>query len=63
MALTADDVEQLERALATGTLRVRFPDNREVQYRSLAEMREVLRMARASAAGGPLPRGHSVAGF
>lgn len=44
---TSDDIAALKRAIATGALRVRYPDGREVMYRSLAEMRETLRMMQA----------------
>lgn len=62
MAFTQDDVDALKRAMATGALRVRYPDGREVQYRTLSEMKAVLVMAQAEASGTP-SRGHSVAGF
>jgi len=47
---TSDDVDALKRAIATGALRVRYPDGSEVTYRSLAEMRETLRMMAADVA-------------
>lgn len=37
MAYTADDLGPIERAIASGNLRVRYAD-REVQYRTLDEM-------------------------
>ena len=42
MAYTPQDVAALKKAIATGASKVRFADNREVTYRSLAEMRSVL---------------------
>lgn len=62
MAFTQADVDTLKRAIATGALRVRYPDGREVQYRSLVELKAVLAMAQTDASGTP-SRGHSVAGF
>lgn len=47
---TADDISALKRAIATGALRVRYPDASEVTYRSLSEMRETLRMMEADVA-------------
>lgn len=44
MAFTQSDVDELRRAIATGAMRVRYADGREVQYRTLAEMRETLTM-------------------
>lgn len=62
MAFSADDIASLQAAMATGALRVRYADGREVMYRSLSEMREVLRMMQAEA-GASSGRLHSVAGF
>lgn len=58
MAMTQADylaaVETLERAMANGTLRVRFADGREVTYKSSAELKEDIgyMQAKAAAAGG-----------
>ncbi len=38
---TQSDVEALEAAIKTGTLRVRF-ENREVQYQTISEMLKLL---------------------
>jgi hypothetical protein len=38
MAFTNDDLDRLEAAISTGTLRVRYRDGRETQFRSLQEM-------------------------
>jgi len=46
---TSDDIVALKRAIATGALRVRYPDGSEVTYRTLAEMRETLRMIEVDA--------------
>ncbi len=45
MAWTQSDIDTLKAAIATGATLVRFgagPDSREVRYRSLAEMNELL---------------------
>lgn len=62
---TSDDVDALKRAIATGALRVRYPDGSEVTYRSLAEMRETLRMMAADVSTAPAsaPSRSSVASF
>ena len=41
MAMTRADLDAIEEAIATGALKVRFADNREVTYRSLADMRSI----------------------
>jgi hypothetical protein len=43
MAWTTQDIDALKQAIATGQLIVRSGD-RSLQYRSLSEMREVLRL-------------------
>ena len=43
MAYSQADIDALKRAIATGASKVRFSDNREATYRSLAEMKETLR--------------------
>lgn len=63
MAFTSDDVATIKAAIATGGLRVRYADGREVQYRSLAEMRETLRMMQDDVAGGGSCSRSFVAGF
>lgn len=52
MAFTQSDIDALKAAIATGALRARYADGREVQYRSLAEMRETLGLMRDEAANG-----------
>lgn len=54
MAFSSADADALRAAIATGALRVRHADGREVQYRTLREIRETLDMIeRDIAAGGP----------
>lgn len=62
MAFTATDIADIKAAIATGSLRVRYADGREVMYRSLKEMREILRMMEGEVAGASIQR-TSVAGF
>lgn len=50
MAFSQDDIAALERAIATGARRAKI-NGEEVEYRSLAEMRETLSMMRADLAG------------
>jgi hypothetical protein len=55
MAFTSTDVQRLEQAIASGTLRVKYAD-REVTYQSLEAMRSLLRQMRQEvddAAGTP----------
>lgn len=50
MAFTQDQVTALEKAIASGTLRVSYSDGvgtREVTYQSLSAMRALLRQMRA----------------
>ena len=45
MAYTQSHIDALKEAIATGALLVKFgsgPDSREVRYRSLSDMREIL---------------------
>lgn len=65
MALTQTDVDTLERALATGTMRVRFADGREVTYRSSTELLEAIRYTKDQVAktGGTKPPVAGYAGF
>lgn len=45
MAYTQADLDALKAAIASGARRVKFgsgPDSREVEYRSLAEMRAIV---------------------
>lgn len=47
MAFTTADADTLRAAIATGALKVRYADGREVTYRSLSEMRDIMRMIQA----------------
>lgn len=61
MAL-ADDLAALKAAARSGVQRVRYSDNREVTYRTMAEIRQAIADVEAeiaAASGRPLP----VAGF
>jgi hypothetical protein len=49
MAFTEVDITALKAAIAQGALRVRFGE-REVTYRSLAEMKEILGMMESEVA-------------
>lgn len=51
MAWSREDREALERAIATGAKRVRFAD-REVEYRTLAEMEATLERIKREVGGG-----------
>lgn len=50
MAWTQSDIEKLKAAIAQGATKVKFAD-REVTYRSLAEMRETLVMIEGEVSG------------
>ena len=66
MAFQQTDIDALKASIVTGALRVRYPDGREIQYRSLDEMNRILRMAEGevAAASGRTQSGRtSVAGF
>lgn len=62
MAYTQKDIDALKAAIATGATKVRFADNREVTYRTLAEMRSVLAELAAEALGSTRPA-RFVAGY
>ena len=57
MAFTTADIEKLERAIATGTLSVRYAD-RTVTYQSTKDMITALRLMRGEVGGaaGTTPR-------
>ena len=64
MGFTVDDVTRLKEAIGTGLLQVRYADGRQVTYRSLAEMRQILTMMQGDIAGAAGQAGRtSVAGF
>jgi hypothetical protein len=55
MAWTTTDLTAIETAIATGELRVRFSDGREVQYRGMDELmkaRALIKNAIANPTGG-----------
>ena len=56
MAYTSDDLVTLERAVASGVMRVRYSDGKEVTYRSTDELMRVIAAVKgqiAQAAGAP----------
>lgn len=50
MAFTTSDLDQLDQALASGELSVRFADGRQVVYRSVAELKAARRLIAAELA-------------
>ena len=59
MAFTAEDQTRIEAAIASGTLRVRFADGREVTYQSAADLmavRSLIRDEILASAATPEPR-------
>ena len=63
MAFSSSDADALRAALATGAVKVRYADGREVTYRSLDEMERILgTIERAIAGTGSCSR-TSVVGF
>lgn len=62
MAFSTSEIDTLKAALGSGVLRVRYEDGREVVYRSLAEIREIIRMAESETGTQRRPA-NSVAGF
>jgi hypothetical protein len=62
---TVDDIAALKRAIGTGALKVTYADGRATEFRSLREMRDILRMMEqdvASSTGSAASRSF-VAGF
>lgn len=53
MALSQTDIDALEKALASGALRVSFPDGGTVEYRSVADLKQALDYAKATVNGTP----------
>ena len=51
MAFSATDVSTLETAIATGAMRVKFADGREVTYQTGADLRAALALIDAELAG------------
>lgn len=61
MAFTQSDVDTLKAAIATGAMRVRYADGREITYRSQAELERALGMAQNEAgAAAPASRSFTV---
>ena len=50
MALSQIDVDTLKAAIATGAMRVRYADGREIQYRSQAELERALALVESDVA-------------
>jgi hypothetical protein len=50
MAITQEDIDALELAIASGAKKVKFSD-RETEYRDLAEMKEILNRMKAALNG------------
>lgn len=53
---TQADIDTLLAAIASGTARVRFSDGREVEYRSVGEIRDALALLRAELRTVPMMR-------
>ena len=53
MALSQADVDALKKAIASGAMRVRYADGREIQYRTQAELERALKLATDEVAAGP----------
>jgi len=51
MAFSQTDVDTLKAAIASGAMRVRYADGREIQYRSQAELERALFLAQGEVAG------------
>lgn len=49
---TSADLASLDAAIATGAMKVRFADGREVTYRSLSDMRSIRREIVSALSGG-----------
>jgi len=56
MAWTQDDADALKAAIAAGAKDVTYSDGSRVVYRSLAEMRETLRLIENEVAGSTVKR-------
>jgi hypothetical protein len=56
MAYTLADANTIKEAIASGAKRVKFSDGREVEYRTLEEMKKILEDILAEVAGKPRPR-------
>lgn len=56
MAFQQSDLDKLDRAIASGLMKVRYADGAEMTYRTLAEMYETRARIAASLSSDPLPR-------
>ena len=50
MALSQSDVDAIKAAIVSGVRRVKFADGREVEYRTVDEMKQALALAEADVA-------------
>lgn len=51
MAFLQSDVDTLKAAIATGAMRVRYADGREITYRSQAELERALTLVQGEVTG------------
>lgn len=51
MAFNQTDVDTLKAAIATGAMRVRYADSREITYRSQAELERALTLVQGEVTG------------
>jgi hypothetical protein len=56
MAWTQTDIDALKTAIGTGLTTVMYSDGSQMQYRSLAEMREILAGMEAEVSGASVSR-------
>lgn len=61
MAMTQGQIDALEKALASGALRVSFPEGGSVEYRSIAELKEAIAYAKGQVS--PAATSQSFASF
>ncbi|MFG1319844.1 phage head-tail joining protein [Xanthobacter autotrophicus] len=52
MAFSQADIDALKKAIGLGVVKVSYADGRSHEYRSLAQMKEILRMMEADVASG-----------
>lgn len=60
MAWTQSDIDALKKAIGLGVVKVTYADGRSHEYRSLAQMKETLRMMEAEVAGSTAQESRSV---
>ncbi|MFG1267644.1 hypothetical protein V5F40_06740 [Xanthobacter sp. DSM 14520] len=51
MAFSQADIDALKKAIGLGVVKVSYADGRSHEYRSLEQMKEILRMMEADVAG------------